>query len=86
MVKHLRQRIHFVGIGGAGMSGLAELLYNYGHTVTGSDGVLSAATNRLKSLGISVQSGHSPDLVKNAQLLIYSSAIDRKSTRLNSSH
>ena len=75
MVKHLRQRIHFVGIGGAGMSGLAELLYNYGHTVTGSDRVLSEATNRLKSLGISVQSGHAPDLVKNAQLLIYSSAI-----------
>ena len=75
MMRHFNQRIHLVGIGGAGMSGLAELLHSYGHTVTGSDRAQSGAADRLKSLGISVQTGHSPDLVKNAQLLIYSSAI-----------
>jgi UDP-N-acetylmuramate--alanine ligase len=75
MMRHFRQRIHCVGIGGAGMSGLAELLHCCGHTVTGSDRAQSDAANRLKSLGINVQAGHTPDLVKDAQLLIYSSAI-----------
>ena len=75
MVRHFSQRIHFVGIGGAGMSGLAELLHCYGHTVSGSDRSLSAATARLANLGIRIQSGHTPDFVKDARLLVYSSAI-----------
>jgi UDP-N-acetylmuramate--alanine ligase len=75
MTRHFTQRIHLVGIGGAGMSGLAELLHHYGHTVTGSDRAASAVTRRLESLGISVQYNHVPDRVKNARLLIYSSAI-----------
>jgi UDP-N-acetylmuramate--alanine ligase len=74
-MRHFKQRIHMVGIGGAGMSGLAELLHGHGHVVTGSDRILSSATARLQRLGVRVQSGHSPDLVKNAQLLIYSSAV-----------
>jgi UDP-N-acetylmuramate--alanine ligase len=75
MMRHFKQRIHLVGIGGAGMSGLAELLHSHGHTVTGSDRTLSSVTARLQSLGVRVQSGHSPDLVNDAQLLIYSSAV-----------
>jgi UDP-N-acetylmuramate--alanine ligase len=75
MMQHFKQRIHFVGIGGAGMSGLAELLHSYGHTVTGSDWELSAATSRLQRLGIRVQTGHTPDLVQDAHLLIYTSAV-----------
>jgi UDP-N-acetylmuramate--alanine ligase len=74
-MRHFGQRIHLVGIGGAGMSGLAELLHSYSHAVTGSDRALSSATGRLVSLGVRVQSGHAPDLVKDAQLLIYSSAV-----------
>ena len=57
------------------MSGLAELLRYYGHRVTGSDRVVSAAVMRLERMGIQVQTGHEPRLVKDAELLIYSSAI-----------
>ncbi|MBN2188197.1 MAG: NAD(P)-binding domain-containing protein, partial [Chitinispirillaceae bacterium] len=75
MIRHFKQRIHFVGIGGAGMSGLAELLHSRGHNVTGSDRTLSSATARLQRLGIRIQSGHEPDLVRDATILIYSSAV-----------
>ncbi len=57
------------------MSGFAELLHHYGHRVTGSDSVASETTVRLERLGIKVQTGHEPLLVKDAELLIYSSAI-----------
>jgi UDP-N-acetylmuramate--alanine ligase len=75
MMRHFTQQIHLAGIGGAGMSGLAELLHAYGHTVTGSDRAPSPVTARLEALGVKVQYGHSPDLVRKAGLLIYSSAI-----------
>ncbi len=74
-MQHFKKRIHLVGIGGAGMNGLAELLHCYGHVVTGSDRVASATTARLESIGIPVQTGHDPRYVKDAELLIYSSAI-----------
>ncbi|MBN2188565.1 MAG: UDP-N-acetylmuramate--L-alanine ligase, partial [Chitinispirillaceae bacterium] len=75
MIRHVTQRIHLAGIGGAGMSGLAELLHRYGHSVTGSDRVRSAATARLEGLGVRVQYGHVPGLIRDARLLIYSSAV-----------
>jgi UDP-N-acetylmuramate--alanine ligase len=74
-VRHFKKRIHCAGIGGAGMSGLAELLRHYGHRVTGSDRAVSAAVERLERMGIQVQTGHEPRLVKDADLLVYSSAI-----------
>ena len=57
-MKHAVKRIHFVGIGGAGMSGIAEVLLNQGYRVSGSDLGASAAALRLKSLGAQVQQGH----------------------------
>jgi UDP-N-acetylmuramate--alanine ligase len=64
-----------LGIGGAGMCPLAEVLSAHGHNVTGSDKSHSAATDRLESIGIKVQYSHDVDLVKNADLLVYSSAV-----------
>jgi UDP-N-acetylmuramate--alanine ligase len=75
MTGHFPQRIHLVGIGGAGMSGLAELLHRYGHAVSGSDRAASTVTKRLEGLGVAVQYGHEPTLVKTARLVVYSSAV-----------
>ncbi len=68
--------IHFVGIGGIGMSGIAELLHNQGYEVAGSDQKESANVKRLKSLGIRVAIGHDANHVKNAGVVVVSSAID----------
>ena len=55
-----RNKVHFVGIGGVGMSGLAEILFAAGYPVTGSDRQASAITKRLESLGIKIQYDHTP--------------------------
>jgi UDP-N-acetylmuramate--alanine ligase len=70
-----RNIVHFIGIGGVGMSGLAEFLYAAGYAVSGSDRLSSAITRRLESLGIKIQYDHSPLLVRVANLVVYSSAI-----------
>jgi UDP-N-acetylmuramate--alanine ligase len=71
------KRLHFVGIGGIGMSGLAELLQNVGLFVTGSDLKESDATIRLRSLGIQVfPAGHRAENVKGADVVVYSSAVN----------
>ena len=57
-MKHAVKRIHFVGVGGAGMSGIAEILHNLGYTVSGSDQNDSATTRRLAGLGIRIALGH----------------------------
>ena len=57
-MKHAVKHIHFVGIGGAGMSGIAEILHNLGYRVSGSDQHASATTRRLAKLGIRVAIGH----------------------------
>ncbi len=69
------QRVHFVGIGGIGMCGLAELLHNQGYLVTGSDLHAGATIARLRQLGISVEIGHDEAHVGEADVLVYSSAI-----------
>ncbi len=69
------QRIHFVGIGGIGMSGIAELLVNLGHRVSGSDLKESATTRRLRKLGATVHLGHHPDNVQDADVVVVSSAV-----------
>lgn len=69
------RRIHFVGIGGIGMSGIAEVLVNLGFTVTGSDLRESETTERLSSLGVSVSVGHDPSHVEGADVVVYSSAV-----------
>jgi UDP-N-acetylmuramate--alanine ligase len=68
-------RIHFIGIGGAGMSGIAEVLLNLGYQVSGSDLKLSEATERLVRIGGRVFHGHAPANVEGAQVVVYSSAV-----------
>jgi UDP-N-acetylmuramate--alanine ligase len=67
--------IHFVGIGGSGMSGIAEVLLNLGYAVQGSDTKAGAATRRLESLGARVLLGHHAELVAGADVVVVSSAI-----------
>jgi len=74
-VKHKVKRIHFVGIGGSGMSGIAEVLLNLGYQVSGSDLAANAATDRLASLGAKVTLGHSADSVASADAVVVSSAV-----------
>jgi len=74
-VKFRLQHLHFVGIGGIGMSGIAEVLHNQGYIVSGSDAAQSATLDRLATLGIRVAIGHSADNLKDAQAVVISSAI-----------
>jgi len=69
------QRIHFIGAGGIGMCGLAELLANQGYQVTGSDLRESANTGRLRSLGIPVAIGHAEKNVGDVDVVVFSSAV-----------
>ncbi|ACN99599.1 UDP-N-acetylmuramate--alanine ligase [Sulfurihydrogenibium azorense Az-Fu1] len=69
------RRIHFIGIGGSGMNGIAELLLNQGYTISGSDLKESYTTQRLRELGAKVYIGHSEDNVKDVDVVVYSSAV-----------
>jgi UDP-N-acetylmuramate--alanine ligase len=69
------QQIHFVGIGGAGMSGIAEVLLNMGYRITGSDLRRGEAVERLERLGAKVYAGHDPTHVEGAHVVVYSSAV-----------
>ncbi len=71
------QRIHFVGIGGIGMSGIAEVLLNLGYKVSGSDLKSSAVTQRLASLGAITFEGHRAENIAGAEVVVTSSAIAR---------
>ena len=74
-MKHAVKRIHFVGIGGSGMSGIAEILHNLGYTVSGSDQSDSSTTRRLASLGIAVHIGHAAEHIGAAQAVVTSTAV-----------
>jgi len=74
-VKHKVKRVHFVGIGGAGMSGIAEVLVTQGYGVSGSDLADSAVTRRLAKLGAAVSIGHSAANVANADAVVVSTAV-----------
>jgi UDP-N-acetylmuramate--alanine ligase len=69
--------IHFVGIGGIGMSGIAEVLHNLGYKVQGSDVAEGANTRRLAELGMKITIGHRADNVSNAQVVVVSSAVKK---------
>jgi UDP-N-acetylmuramate--alanine ligase len=69
------RRIHFVGIGGVGMSGIAEVLCNLGYSVSGSDKADNATTRRLSALGVRIDRGHDAANVADADVLVVSSAI-----------
>jgi UDP-N-acetylmuramate--alanine ligase len=74
-MKHAVKHIHFVGIGGAGMSGIAEILHNLGYTVSGSDQSDSATSRRLASLGIAVHIGHEATHIDGAEAVVTSTAV-----------
>ena len=74
--------VHFVGIGGIGMSGIAEVLANLGYTVTGSDVADSANVKRLRDMGIAVFIGHKAENIDSADVVVVSSAIKRDNPEL----
>ncbi|HJV64072.1 MAG TPA: UDP-N-acetylmuramate--L-alanine ligase [Albitalea sp.] len=74
-MKHAVKHVHFVGIGGAGMSGIAEILHNLGYTVSGSDQNDGAVTQRLASLGIRVAIGHDAANIAGAGAVVTSTAV-----------
>ena len=74
-MKHAVKHIHFVGIGGAGMSGIAEILHNLGYTVSGSDQHPSATTRRLAGLGIRIAAGHDGSNIAGAEAVVTSTAV-----------
>ena len=75
MFKNIK-KVHFVGIGGIGMSGIAEILLSQGFEISGSDRTLTEITKRLSDLGMKIYEGHSADNLNDADVLVYSSAVD----------
>jgi hypothetical protein len=75
IMKHAIQHIHFVGIGGAGMSGIAEVLLNLDYRISGSDLSNSVVLERLKSLGIETQVGHDAKNISGADAVVTSTAV-----------
>lgn len=71
-------KIHFVGIGGIGMSGIAEVLLSLGYKVSGSDAAESANVKKLRSMGAEVHIGHSAENLNSVTVLVYSSAVNEK--------
>src|SRR5574339_1175631 len=69
------RRVHFVGVGGIGMSGIAELLVNLGYEVSGSDVQRTDITDRLAARGVRMSRGHEASHVDDAEVVVYSSAV-----------
>jgi UDP-N-acetylmuramate--alanine ligase len=80
------QRIHFVGIGGIGMSGIAEVLLNLGYKVSGSDLKASAVTQRLEGLGATIFEGHRAENVPGSEVVVTSSAIATENPEVTEAH
>ena len=80
------QHIHFVGIGGIGMSGIAEILLNLGYKVSGSDAKRTESTERLEQLGAKIFVGHDASHVEGVHVLVYSSAVARDNVEVRAAH
>ena len=80
------KRIHFVGIGGTGMSGIAEVLSNLGYVVSGSDIKESSVTERLAILGVNITIGHNRDNVTSVDVVVASTAIDRSNEEIDQAY
>jgi len=83
--KHFMRRIrniHFIGIGGAGMSGIAEVFYNLGYQISGSDIAENAMVQHLRELGIEIAIGHREDNVTEAHVVVVSTAIDENNPEI----
>ncbi|MDO9142091.1 MAG: UDP-N-acetylmuramate--L-alanine ligase [Methylobacter sp.] len=79
-------RIHFVGVGGTGMSGIAEVLSNLGYQVSGSDIKESAVTQRLAGLGVAINIGHKRENIAAVDVVVASSAIDRSNAEIDEAY
>jgi UDP-N-acetylmuramate--alanine ligase len=88
MVDRMRRihTIHFVGIGGAGMGGIAEVLLNLGYSVQGSDLKPNGVTRRLQSLGASVMFGHAAENIANADVIVVSTAAATDNPEVTQAH
>jgi UDP-N-acetylmuramate--alanine ligase len=80
------QRVHMVGIGGSGMSGIAEVLLSLGYAVSGSDLKLSPVTDRLRNLGANISEGHSAENVQGAHVVVISSAVRQENSEVAEAH
>ena len=85
-MKHAIRHIHFVGIGGAGMSGIAEVLLNQGYRISGSDLGESAATRRLAALGAEVFKGHDAKHIEGADAIVTSTAVKPDNPEVVAAH
>ncbi len=85
-MKHRVGKVHFVGIGGIGMSGIAEVLLNLGYRVSGSDLTESETTLRLRTLGAEVGLGHDPANLKEADVVVTSSAVRKENPEVRAAH
>jgi UDP-N-acetylmuramate--alanine ligase len=80
------QRIHLVGIGGSGMSGIAEVLRSTGYAVSGSDLKISSVTERLRNLGATIYEGHQAENVRGAHVVVISSAVPSDNVEVAEAH
>ena len=76
------KNIHFVGIGGVGMVGIAEMLLNQGFTISGSDLVKNKNTSRLEKIGAKIFLGHNKKNVSEADVIVYSSAVEKSNPEI----
>jgi UDP-N-acetylmuramate--alanine ligase len=81
LLKRFR-RVHMIGIGGAGMCGIAEILLRDGFIISGSDLIENEEIKRLKMLGATIYEGHNAEYIKDAEVLVYSSAVDEDNVEL----
>jgi UDP-N-acetylmuramate--alanine ligase len=85
-MKHAIRHVHFVGIGGAGMSGIAEILHNLGYTVSGTDIADSPVLRRLQSMGIHTRVGHDAQHVSGADAVVTSTAVQADNPEVVEAH
>jgi UDP-N-acetylmuramate--alanine ligase len=85
-MKHAIRHIHFVGIGGAGMSGIAEVLLNQGYFISGSDLATSVTTQRLSDLGVRIHIGHDAFHIEGADCLVTSTAVKSDNPEVIAAH
>jgi len=85
-MRHRIRHIHFVGIGGTGMNGIAEVLFNLGYSVSGSDLADNATTRRLAGLGIRIHQGHAAEHIQGADAVVVSTAVGADNPEVTAAH
>lgn len=85
-MRHKVKHIHFVGICGSGMSGIAEVMFNLRYKITGSDLSDNAVARRLRSLGITVYTGHASEQIAGADVVVTSTAVKADNPEITAAH